>query len=95
MDATYSEETFHAEELADAERPGGDSRRLAMSDQPDRSNPRSLDAHSDDVESASIDSFPASDPPKWSGLRLGPPVHSEPEVRGDKKETEAHAHGGL
>jgi hypothetical protein len=44
-------------------------RRLAMSEQPDR-----LD---DEVESASLDSFPASDPPKWSGLRLGPPMHSE------------------
>jgi hypothetical protein len=51
-----------------------------MSEEPDDSI--------DDVESASLDSFPASDPPKWSGLRLGPPVHAEvaPEAA-EKKDT--------
>ena len=48
-----------------------------MSEEHGRSNPR-LDRESDDVESASIDSFPASDPPKWGSLRLGPPIHLDP-----------------
>lgn len=47
-----------------------------MSEQPDHSNDR-LDNASDDVENASMDSFPASDPPKWSSLRLGPPIHQD------------------
>lgn len=48
-----------------------------MSEEPNRSNSR-RDSESDDVENASLDSFPASDPPKWSSLRLGPPIHEEP-----------------
>ena len=46
-----------------------------MPDQPNQPNARP-ETPRDDVESASLDSFPASDPPKWSSLRLGPPTHS-------------------
>lgn len=46
-----------------------------MSEQPNQPNDRP-ETPRDDVESASLDSFPASDPPKWSSLRLGPPTHS-------------------
>ena len=48
-----------------------------MPDQSKHSTARSLESESEDIESASRDSFPASDPPPWGSLRLGPPVHSE------------------
>jgi len=57
-----------------------------MSDHPKHFNPRP-DSESDDVENASLDSFPASDPPKWSSLRLGPPIHADPAAAvAEKKE---------
>ena len=44
----------------------------------------------DDVENASLDSFPASDPPKWGSLRLGPPIHSDvAPAAADAKDTAA------
>ena len=36
----------------------------------------------DAVNDASFDSFPASDPPSWSSLRIGPPRPSEPLALG-------------
>lgn len=51
-----------------------------MSAHPCHSSIRQRDVRIDDVDSASEDSFPASDPPKWSTLRIGPPDHSQPAL---------------
>jgi hypothetical protein len=58
-----------------------------MSHDPSHSNSRRLDVASDDVDNASLDSFPASDPPKWSTLRLGPPVDVPTAAAEDEKES--------
>ena len=76
-EAKYSEELSYAE-LAAAEAQVSERGRPIMSDQPNDSNARNTDLRTDDVDSASLDSFPASDPPKWSSLRVGPPVEAEP-----------------
>lgn len=55
-----------------------------MSEQPNHSKARA-EGPADDVDSASLDSFPASDPPKWSGLRVGPPNHSAPVPKAAEK----------
>lgn len=34
---------------------------------------KSVERSGDDVDRASQDSFPASDPPSWNGVRLGSP----------------------
>ena len=42
-----------------------------------------LDAHLDRVSEESADSFPASDPPSWSPLRIGAPIHDSPRHQKD------------
>jgi hypothetical protein len=42
-----------------------------------------LDAQMDRVSEDSADSFPASDPPSWSPLRIGAPTHDSPRHQKD------------
>jgi hypothetical protein len=47
--------------------------RIADEELKQRRAPQSQEFTPDDVSEASAESFPASDAPSWTGLRLGPP----------------------
>jgi hypothetical protein len=75
-DGNYQEGAMYSERTG-ADTQAHEEWRVVMPDQPKASTPHPRDVDTDDVDSASQDSFPASDPPKWSSLRLGPPFHSD------------------
>jgi hypothetical protein len=50
--------------------------------------PRVSEQTGDDVDRASRDSFPASDPPSWNGVRLGSPRHAADSAEDAEEDAE-------
>ncbi len=45
----------------------------------------------DEITEAALDSFPASDPPGWNGLKIGPPVTHAQQKDQSPEETDTEA----